>query len=443
MNMDAVLLSRIQFAFTVGFHFLFPPLTFGLTLIILIFETLHLRKNQELFKKLTDFFVKILGLVFVIGTATGIVMEFSFGTNWSNYSRMVGDIFGAPLAAEGVFAFFLESVFIGILVFGRNRVSKKAYWTSAFLVFFGAHLSGLWIIIANSWMQTPAGFAIEGGRAVLKDFFAAALNHSTILRYTHTMVAGWITGVFLVAGISAWYFLKKRDTEYAKAALKTAVIILVIASIMELFIGHGHSVQVGKTQPEKLAAFEALYETTAGAPLALFGLPDAENQKTYLYVGVPKMLSLFLYLDPNATVKGLNEFPADERPPVFLSFVSYHIMISLGFLFIAITVIATVLLAANKLWKTNWFLKILLFAIPLPHLANQFGWIAAEVGRQPWAVYRVLKTADAASVVVPAWQILFSLIMFGLIYFLLFILFITILVKIVKKGPEATPAPGY
>ena len=441
--MDAVLLSRIQFAFTVGFHFLFPPLTFGLTLIILIFETLHLRKNQELFKKLTDFFVKILGLVFVIGTATGIVMEFSFGTNWSNYSRMVGDIFGAPLAAEGVFAFFLESVFIGILVFGRNRVSKKAYWTSAFLVFFGAHLSGLWIIIANSWMQTPAGFAIEGGRAVLKDFFAAALNHSTIIRYVHTIVAGWITGVFLVAGISAWYLLKKRDAEYAKAALKIAVIILVIASILELFLGHAHSVQVGKTQPEKLAAFEALYETTAGAPLALFGLPDEANQKTYLYVGVPKMLSLFLYLDPNATVKGLNEFPADERPPVFLSFISYHIMISLGMLFAAITVIGAALLATNKIGDTPWFLKIMLFAIPLPHLANQFGWIAAEVGRQPWAVYRVLRTADAASVVVPAWQILFSLIMFGLIYLLLFVLFIKILVKIVKKGPTAASAPGY
>ena len=441
--MDAVLLSRIQFAFTVGFHFLFPPLTFGLTLIILIFETLYVRKNAELYKKLTDFFVKILGLVFVIGTATGIVMEFSFGTNWSNYSRMVGDIFGAPLAAEGVFAFFLESVFIGILIFGRDRVSKRAYWASAFLVFFGAHLSGVWIIIANSWMQTPAGFAIEGGRAVLKDFFAAALNPSTIIRYVHTMVAGWITGVFLVAGISAWFLLKKRDVAYAKAALKIAVIILVIASIAELFLGHAHSVQVGKTQPEKLAAFEALYETTAGAPLALFGFPDAEKQKTYLYVGVPKMLSLFLYLDPNATVKGLNEFPPDERPPVFLSFVSYHIMISLGMLFAAITVVGAALLATNKIGDTPWFLKIMLFAIPLPHLANQFGWIAAEVGRQPWAVYRVLRTADAASVVVPAWQILFSLIMFGLIYLVLFVLFIRILVKIVKKGPAEKTAPGY
>ncbi|MCX5898512.1 MAG: cytochrome ubiquinol oxidase subunit I, partial [Proteobacteria bacterium] len=270
---------------------------------------------------------------------------------------------------------------------------------SAFLVFFGAHLSGVWIIIANSWMQTPAGFAIEGGRAVLKDFFAAALNPSTIIRYVHTMVAGWITGVFLVAGISAWFLLKKRDVAYAKAALKIAVIILVIASIAELFLGHAHSVQVGKTQPEKLAAFEALYETTAGAPLALFGFPDAEKQKTYLYVGIPKMLSLFLYLDPNATVKGLNEFPPDERPPVFLSFVSYHIMISLGMLFAAITVIGAALLATNKIGDTPWFLKTMLFAIPLPHL--------------------------------------------GLIYLMLFVLFIRILVKIVKKGPAEETVPGY
>ncbi|MCI0513432.1 cytochrome ubiquinol oxidase subunit I [candidate division KSB1 bacterium] len=441
--MDAVLLSRIQFAVTVGFHFIFPPLTLGLSLMILIFESLHLKNGAELYRKLTDLFVKILGLVFVVGTATGIVMEFSFGTNWSNYSRMVGDIFGAPLAAEGVFAFFLESVFLGILVFGRNRVSRKAYWTSAFLVFFGSHLSGLWIIIANSWMQTPAGFAIENGRAVLKDFFAAALNPSTIIRYTHTIVAGWMTGTFLVAGVSAWYLLKKRHVEIAKTGLKLAMIVLVLSSLGELFLGHAHSVQVANTQPEKLAAFEALYNTQAGAPLALFGLPDGEKQITYWYVGIPKMLSFLISFDSNATVKGLNDFPVDERPPVFLPFVSYHIMILLGFFFIAITVIGVYLLARNQLWKTNWFLKLLVFAIPLPHLANQFGWIAAEVGRQPWAVYRVLRTADAASVVVPAGQILFSLIMFSLIYTLLFIIFIKILLKIIQKGPEAVAAPGY
>lgn len=441
--MDAVLLSRLQFALTVGFHFLFPPLTFGLSLFILIVETLYLKKGEERYRQISDLFVKMLGVVFVLGTASGIVMEFSFGTNWSNYSRLVGDIFGAPLAAEGVFAFFLESVFLGILVFGRNRISKKAYWTSALLVFFGSHLSGLWIIIANSWMQTPAGFAIEGNRAVLKDFFAAALNHSTIIRYVHTVVAGWITGAFLVAGINAYYLLKNRHVDHAKIGLRIAMIILVIASIGELGLGHLHSIQVGITQPEKLAAYEALYETKSGAPLALFGIPDAEKQKNYLYVGVPKALSFLMYFDSNATIKGLNEFPPDERPPVFLPFISYHIMILLGFLFIAITVVGTVLLIRGKLFTTNWFLKLLLFAIPLPHLANQFGWIAAEVGRQPWVVYRVLRTADAASVVVPAGQILFSLIMFGLIYLVLFIIFIKVLVKIINKGLAEVAAPGY
>jgi len=441
--MDAVLLSRIQFAVTVGFHFLFPPLTFGLTLLILIFETSYLKTENERYQKLSNFLVKILGLVFVLGTATGIVMEFAFGTNWSEYSRMVGDIFGAPLAAEGVFAFFLESVFLGILVFGRARVSKKMYWLAAFLVFFGAHLSGLWIIIANSWMQTPAGFALEGGRAVLTDFLAAAVNHSTFIRFTHTVVAGWITGVFFVAGIAAWYLLKNRSTEFALPALKTSLIILAVCALLELGLGHAHSVQVAKTQPAKMAAFEALYQTQAGAPLALFGIPDAANQKNYLFVGVPKLLSWLIYFDATAPVKGLNEFPANEQPPVFLPFVAYHIMIILGSYFIAITLIGIYLLVKNKLTHAKWFLVALIFSIPLPHLANQSGWIAAEVGRQPWAVYKVLRTSEAVSVVVPAGQILFSLITFCLIYLLLLILFIKILLKLIQKGPENVPAAGY
>lgn len=441
--MDATLLARIQFAVTVGFHFIFPPLTLGLSLLILVFESIHLKKGEEIYRKLTDFFVKILALIFVLGTATGIVMEFAFGTNWAAYSRMVGDIFGAPLAAEGVFAFFLESVFLGVLVFGRKKVSPKVYWLSAFLVFFGSHLSGLWIIIANSWMQTPAGFAIEGGRAVLTDFFAAALNPSTVVRFTHTIVAGWITGAFLVAGISAWYLLKKRDTQFAFPALKISVMILLICSLLELGLGHWHSVQVAETQPEKMAAFEALYDTQEGAPLALFGIPDAENQKNHLFIGIPKMLSFLIHFDFNATVQGLNDFPEDERPPVFLPFISYHVMIVLGFFFIAFTLVGAWLLYKNKLADTKWYLMMMVAAIPLPHLANQFGWIAAEVGRQPWAVYRVLRTADAVSAVVPAWQILFSLTVFSLIYILLFWIFVKILLKIVRKGPDATAAPGY
>ncbi len=441
--MDAVILSRLQFAVTIGFHFLFPPLTLGLTLMILIFETLHLRKDNELYRNMSAFFVKILGLVFVVGTATGIVMEFSFGTNWSEYSRMVGDIFGAPLAAEGVFAFFLESVFLGILLFARNRISNRAYWWSAFFVFFGAHLSGLWIIIANSWMQTPTGFEISGGRAVLTNFFEAAINHSTFIRYTHTVIAGWLTGTFFVAGIAAWFLLKDRHREFARTTLRISIIVLVITALAELGLGHGHSVQVAKTQPEKMAAFEALYDTRAGAPLALFAIPDAKNQKNYLFIGIPKMLSFLIDFDFDATVQGLNDFPENERPPVFLPFMAYHIMIILGFLFIAITLIAVFLLWRGQLFTTRWMLWALLFSIPLPHLANQFGWIAAEVGRQPWAVYKVLRTSEAASVVVPAGQILFSLIMFILIYLLLFWVFIRVLKTIVRKGPDAALHSGY
>ena len=290
-------------------------------------------------------------------------------------------------------------------------------------------------------MQTPAGFAMEDGRAVLTNLLEAALNHSTLIRFSHTIIASWLTGAFMTAGISAWYLLKKRHQELAKMSLKISLILIIISSLLELGLGHAHSVQVAKTQPEKMAAFEALYNTQPGAPLALFGIPDAKNQKNLLYVGIPKMLSFLIDFDFNAEVKGLNDFPEDERPPVLLPFAAYHIMIMLGFLFIAIAVIGGFLLVRKRLWDTKWYLTALVCAIPFPHIAIQFGWIATEVGRQPWAVYRVLRTVDAASVVVPAWQILFTLIMFVIIYTLLFIVFMKILLKIIKQGPgEATAA---
>ncbi|MFZ5515012.1 MAG: cytochrome ubiquinol oxidase subunit I [Candidatus Zhuqueibacterota bacterium] len=441
--MDPVFLSRLQFAFAAGFHFLFPPLTMGLTLIIFILESLYLKKGEEVYKNVSDFLIKIFALVFVLGTATGITLEFAFGTNWSNYSRMVGDIFGAPLAAEGVFAFFMESIFLGILIFGRNKVSKKMYRLSAFLVFFGAHLSGLWIIIANSFMQTPAGYAIEGGRAVLTDFFEAAINHSTIQRYTHTIVGGWITGSLLAAGIGAWYVLKNKHLDLAKKLVQVSLVVFIVAGVLQLLTGHQHGIQVGKTQPAKLAAYEGLWETQQGASLSLFGIPDETKETTHLSIGIPKLLSIFVYLDPNAEIKGLKDFPKDERPPVLISFTTYHIMIILGTLFVLIAVIAAFLLWKDKLWETKWFLYALLFSIPLPHIANQTGWMAAEIGRQPWAVYGVLKTADAASVVVPAGQILFTLIMFILIYAFLFWIFIKLLLKMVRKGPSELTGYSY
>lgn len=441
--MDAVLLSRIQFGLAAGFHFIFPPLTLGLTLIIVIFESMFYKTNEELYKSISSFFIKILALIFALGVATGIVLEFSFGTNWAEYSRMVGDIFGAPLAAEGIFAFFLESVFLGVLLFGRKKVSRGFYLFAVIMVFLGGHLSALWILIANSWMQTPAGFVMEGGRAVMSDFFAAIFNPSTFVRFFHVVVAAWITGTLFTAGISAWYLLKDRHVAQSKKVIKVSMAIFISMAILQFVSGHIHSVQVTQLQPEKMAAFEALWETTEGAPMSVIGIPIADEQKTYFEIKIPKFLSLLAYFDPNAEVKGLNAFPRDEWPPVMLPYFSYHIMIGLGTLFTLIAVIGGILMARRKLESTRWFLWALVLAIPLPHLANEFGWIAAEVGRQPWAVYRVLKTSSAASIVVPAGQILFTLIMFFAIFTLLLVLFIFILLKLIEKGPQTGDETGY
>lgn len=436
--MDVVLLSRIQFALAAGFHFLFPPLTLGLTLFILILETKYLRSGANIYKEISNFLIKILALIFTVGVASGIVLEFSFGTNWSEYSRMVGDIFGAPLAAEAIFSFFLESTFIAILIFGRKKVSKKAYWLSAFLLFFASHLSGLWIIIANSWMQTPAGFEIINGRAVLTDFFAAAFNPSTLQRYSHTVFAAWVTGSMFTAGISAWFLLRKRDTDLFKPFMRLSLTIFIITIFLVAGAGHMHAIQVVNTQPAKMAAFEGLWETKQGAPMSLIGIPNAEKQETIMEIKIPKLLSLMAHFNPNAEIKGLNEFPKDEWPPIRLSYFSYHIMFLFGSLLLLLAVISLFMLRKDKLDNMRWFLRTMLLFAPLPLVLNISGWVAAEVGRQPWAVYGILKTADAASVSVPAWQVLLTLIMFVLVYLLLFFVALTILTKIIRKGPERT-----
>lgn len=440
--MNAVLLSRIQFGLAAGVHFIFPPLTIGISLFVFLFEALYVKFNDETYKMISSFLVKILGVIFTLGVATGIVLEFSFGTNWAQYSRLVGDIFGAPLAAEGILAFFLESVFLGLLIFGRNKVSKKMYLLVSFLVFFGSHLSALWIIIANSWMQTPAGYAMAGNRAILTDFYAAVFNPSMLIRYFHTILACWITGSLFLAGISAWYLIKKRHNEIARALLKAAMIMFIFTAFAQFISGHASSVRVAKTQPEKMAAFEALWQTTPGAPLAVFGIPVESREKTYLNISIPKLLSLLIYFDSDATVTGLNEFAPSERPPVFAPFMSYHMMISLGSLFALAALIGAFLLIKKTIYTTKWFLTALIIMIPLPILANEFGWISAEIGRQPWAVYKVLKTADAVSIIVPAWQVLFSLIMFGIIFLLLLTIFIYLMTGLIKKGP-AKNADGY
>ena len=434
--MDALILARLQFAFTVGFHFLFPAMTLGTSLVILFSETMYLVKKEEAYRKITDFLARLLGLIFVVGTATGITMEFSFGMNWSGYSRVVGDIFGPLLAAEAVIAFFLESVFIGVLIFGRNKVSPKVYWLSALLVFTGGHISAFWILAANSWMQTPAGYEISAtGKIVLSNFSQALLNSSTVIRFFHTVMASWMTCAIMIAGIAGYYVRKRLHGETAKMMLKIGIILFAVTPLIQLSLGHLHAIQVIETQPEKAAVMEGLFETTKGAPLYLAGYVDEQNEKTY-GIYIPRMLSILYNFNLNSEIKGLREFPKDNWPPVNLVFQAYHVMVGVGMLAIFMGLLGLFLLVKNKLFEAKKYLFILPYLIPLPHIAHETGWISAEVGRQPWIIYKLMKTVDAASVVVSANQLVFSLIMFFLIYSLLFVMFVYLFVKIAKNGPE-------
>ena len=435
--MDAVLLSRIQFAMTIGFHFLFPPISIGLAWLLVIIESFGFKRKEEVYVRLGKFFGKILALTFSVGVATGIVMEFQFGTNWAEYSKFVGDIFGAPLAAEGVFAFFLESTFLGLYLFGRDKVSNGVHLFSIWMVAIGATISAFWIIVAGSWMQTPAGYIIKNGRAELTNFWDAVFNPSTVIRFLHTVDAALIAGAFMVAGVSAYLILKNKETELAKRSMKIAVYFGLIVSLLELFpFGHESGREVAKYQPAKFAAIQGLYTSQTGAPLAVFAIPVMPPPELKAKIEIPGLLSWLAFGDFNAKVQGINDFPSNDLPPLFITFVSYHNMVVLGMLFILLMMIATYLLKKNKLWDTKILLRMFVWAIPLPVIACELGWISAEVGRQPWIVYNVMRTSDAVSRNVPAGDVLFSIILFALIYLLIGSLYLYLLIKEIKHGPE-------
>jgi len=440
--MDAELLARIQFAFTVGFHYIFPPISIGLSWLIFILLTKYVKGKDESFKEIAYFWIKLFGITFAIGVATGITMEFQFGTNWAQYSRFVGDIFGAPLAAEGLLAFFLESTFLGVLLYGVNKVSPRFYWFSSLLVAIGSTLSAFWIIVANSWQQTPAGFVIRNGRAELTNFAEAVFNPSTMPRYLHTVNGALITGAFFMIGISAWYLLKKRHVQFATKSLMVSLVVGLVASLAVLPLGHYHAVQVAQTQPTKMAAFEGLWETRDHAPLLLFGIPSKSEERTLAAIEIPSLLSILVGGTPSTVVKGLKDFPADERPPLHLPFFSFHFMVALGLFFIVITALSLYLHVKGKLAEKPWLLKVLFFSLPLPIICNEFGWIAAEVGRQPWIVQGLLKTKDAISIVVPDYQIALSLLIFVLLYAFLFTTWILLLKREIVKGPKTSSAVG-
>ena len=437
--METEILARIQFAFTVAFHYIYPPLSIGLGLLLVIFESIYIRTKKEIYHKLARFWTKIFALTFGIGVVTGIVMEFEFGTNWAVYSRYVGDVFGSALAAEGIFAFALESGFLGILLFGWNRVKPWVHLVSTIGVFLGSMFSAIWIVVANSWQQTPAGFHIVGegmeARAEITDFWAMVFNPSSVDRLTHVWLGAFLAGAFLVMSVHAYYMVKGKYIEISRKAFKIALIVATIFSLGQLFTGHQSAEGVAKNQPAKLAALEGHYEESAPADMYIMGWVDQENQEVS-GIKIPGGLSFLLDYNFETPVTGLNAFPEDERPSqVNAVFQFYHIMVAIGMTLIFLTLFASFLLWRGKLFQKKWLLWIFVFAVFLPQIANQVGWFAAEMGRQPWVVYGLLRTDEAFSQAVSDNQIMFSLILFFLIYALLFTLFIYLLHKKIKHGP--------
>jgi cytochrome d ubiquinol oxidase subunit I len=473
----------VQFAFTIMFHYIYPPLSIGLGVALVIMEALWLRTGNILFHNMARFWTKVFALTFAIGVATGIVMEFEFGTNWATYSRFVGDIFGSALAAEGIFAFFLESGFLAVLLFGWNKVGPKLHFFATCMVAMGAHFSAVWIVVANSWMQTPAGYHLErivdgkpvilpmdhavvpadlgSVRAVVDDFWAMVFNPSSMERLTHVVLGAWMAGAFLIVSISAFFLLRGRHTVFASASLKVGLAFATVATILQMVSGDLTATGVSRNQPVKLAAIEGLYETQPYAPLGLVGWVNSTTETTHA-IQIPGLLSFLTWHDAAKPVSGLKQLPPDSFllrhhpgatpaelvklrpsywPNVPAVFQTYHLMVAVGSALFGLVFVACFFWWRGWLFRTDWLpTRLLLWgcvlSVPGPQIANQAGWFTAEMGRQPWIVYELLKTSQALSKVVTANQILASLGLFAAVYLLLFILFIYLLTRKIQHGPD-------
>ena len=435
--METEILARVQFALTIAFHYIYPPLSIGLGLLMVVFKGIYLRTGKKEYDTLARFWTRIFSLTFGLGVATGIVMEFEFGTNWATYSRYVGDIFGSALAAEGVFAFALESTCLGIVLFGWNKVKPIWHFLATLGVFLGSMCSAIWIVIANSWQQTPAGYVVAGeglqAKAVITDFWAMVFNPSSVDRIWHVWQGAFLAGIFLVLSEHAWYLLKGRHVEISKKAFKVTLIIATVVCLLQLVSGHSSADGVAQNQPEKLAAMEGHFQT-GPADLYLFGWVDKQNEVTH-GVKIPNGLSYMIHYDTAAPVTGLDQYPVEDRPgQVNAVFQFYHIMVAIGMFLIALTLYASFLLWRGKLYNKRWLLHIFVWSVLLPQIGNQVGWFAAEMGRQPWIVYKLLRTSEALSKSVSANQILFAIILFTVIYIILFALFIYLMNKKIVHG---------
>ncbi len=436
--MSVLTLSRLQFAVATYFHFLFVPLTLGLSILVAILETMYVRRGDEDYKRAAKFWGTLFLINFAIGVVTGITLEFQFGTNWSRYSAYVGDVFGSLLAVEATVAFFLESTFVAVWFFGWKKLSPKAHAVAIWLVAIASNVSAFWILVANAWMQHPVGFAVRNGRAELTDFFAIITQRFALVEFVHTVGSAYILSGFFVVGVSAWHMLRKHEVAFFKKSFRVAVTFALVFSLFEILQGHMNAEILGTTQPTKLAAMESHWETGAAVPLNLVQWPDTANERNSVQaLPIPKLLSLLAFYDPNAEVKGLREFPKEDRPPVLPSFLSFRIMVGLGFVFVALTAWAWG--KRDTIESSPRVLKALVWSIPLPYVAIQTGWTLAELGRQPWIVYGLMRTRDAVSPLAVS-QVAVSAAAFILVYTLLGIADFYLLFKYARKGPAPAAA---
>ncbi|GLI36557.1 cytochrome ubiquinol oxidase subunit I [Geobacter hydrogenophilus] len=435
--MDVLTLSRLQFAATTMFHFIFVPLTLGLSILTAYMETRYVRTGDETYLKMTKFWGKLFLINFALGVVTGITQEFQFGMNWAEYSRYVGDIFGAPLAIEATVAFFLESVFIGVWIFGWNKVSKSVHALSIWLVAIATNLSALWILLANGWMQKPVGYVLRNGRAEMVDIMAVVTNPYGIIKFVHTVSSGYMVAAFFVMGISAWHLLRRSRIDFFVRSFRMGAVFGLVAALAVFLSGDFHAVEIAKTQPTKFAAMESVWETQKGAGMNLILLPDPEKECNAIErLCIPNMVSMLAFHNPTAEIKGLKDFPKELRPPVQPTFWSFRLMVGMGTFTALVSLAAVVLSRMKNLENKTLFLRLMVLALPLPYIAAQLGWLVAEMGRQPWIVYGVLKTSDAVSRAITSPQVIGSLVGFTLLYGLLGAIDIYLLAKYARKGPE-------
>lgn len=444
MDLDVLVLSRLQFALTIMFHYLFPPLTIGLGVMMVVMEGMWLRTGREVYERVAYFWTRLFAVNFAMGVATGIVMEFQFGTNWATYSRFVGDVFGSALAAEGIFAFFLESGFLGVVIFGWNKVSPRFHYFATCMVCLGGFFSSVWIVIANSWMQTPAGYHLveHNGkmRAEITDFWAMVFNPSAPDRLVHVWLGCFILGAFFVLSIASWYLLHGRHLEESRVMFRVAIVFAVLSSWAMGLSGDSNARMVAREQPAKLAALEGHFRTgSGGTGMYLWGWPDEEQQIVRYGVEIPYLLSALVYRQLDRPVPGLDQVPREDWPPVLVPFWTYRLMIGCGVFFMALSLVGGWAVWKGRVESSPWLLKLCVFSVLPAYAANQAGWVTAEMGRQPWIVYRLLRTGDGLSASVPAQHVLASILMFGVVYALLFFVWVFVMNEKIRHGPGAPP----